>query len=62
MDNFPCQPQECTRFKSDWSFSNEAHDFLYAGRIYCVIILFTNAKKSYDGNEIEIERFSLTIA
>ena len=33
------------RFKSDWSFSNEAHAFLYAGRIYCVIILFTNAKE-----------------
>ena len=32
-------------FKSDWSFFNEAHDFLYAGRIYCVIILFTNAKE-----------------
>ena len=50
------------RFKSDWSFSNEAHDFLYAGRIYCVIILFMNAKKSYDGSEIEIERFSSAIA
>ena len=48
------------RFKSDWSFSNEEHDFLYAD-IYCVIILFYERKRNYDGSEIEIERFSSAI-
>ena len=32
MNSFPCQLQDCTSDKSDWFFSNEAHDFLYASR------------------------------
>ena len=46
MDRFPCHPQECRSFKSDWCFSNKTHNFLYANCIYVLIIFYKCKNKN----------------